>query len=323
MDPFPTTEKPLVHTCTVCGAQFASRNAVFKHVKVDHLETPAIKRPKVDEVDEPGTHVRLKADIRTAQEDDWYRVIIKPQGVATMGSVGEETVISSDALLLDPSSRTSFKKASICHRLDRDTGGLLVCSKHKPAERAIKMSFRSHKVHKRYRAIVMGKLEPAEGSIDTKLSDQDALTRYKVISCTASLQYGFVTTVDLWPLTGRKHQLRKHLQSVGHAIVGDVRYSSALHWPTHPFQFMFLWALEIDFPHPARFDASVDDHEHGSDEDEGTTIDDNDREATAVSVVRDVRPEEYPERVVVLIEEPAYYQEFRLFHEAAVRQGSQ
>ena len=168
-----------------------------------------------------------------------------------MGLSGREneTLLNSPAMMITP-KRIHYKKAIPCHRLDRATGGLVLCSKSKAAEVSLTTCFRLHEVTKRYRAIVRGRLQPLEGIINEPINGMLSETKYKVVQCTPSQQYGFVTTVDLWPLTGRRHQLRKHLMGVGHAILGDHRYSSALDWPVAPYTHtLFLWALAISFPH--------------------------------------------------------------------------
>jgi 23S rRNA-/tRNA-specific pseudouridylate synthase len=333
----------VVHSCDVCAAQFASRNALFRHIKSDHSEFPSTKKLKtsgpVSQQDTPGdanvvdNNSRNKApvEIRTVQEDEWYRVIVKPQGLASMGSTGEETLFNTAALMID-CNRITYKKAVPCHRLDRETGGVMVCSKSKIAERNIMMCFRNHDVHKRYRAVLIGKLEPAEAVINTPVSEQESSTRYKVFEYSRSAQYGWITTVDLWPLTGRKHQLRKHMAGVGHPIIGDSRYSSTLTWPQAPFQFMFLWALEIDFPHPARYNGASDSNENEelvpAGEMEATTFSLNTTDTISASIPSQgaMSPDAsisnnssacFPERVNAQIDEPLYYGEFRLFHEAA------
>ena len=317
-------------TCQQCGELFSSRNALFRHLKVDHNTN---KRQKADDGND---HEPAKVDLRIqlVQEDDWYRIIVKPQGLATMGSSGEETVMNSDQMLLENAleHKLRYKKAVPCHRLDRATGGLMVCSKSKLAESRLKTSFRDHQVHKRYRAIVFGKLEPLEGTIDLPLSDVPSVTRYKVLQCTPSEQYKYLSTVDLWPVTGRKHQLRKHMQMVGHSIIGDPRYSSALTWPEAPFQYLFLWAVEIDFPHPSHLQSSRKSGDCGGDSD-GETIELDDADASAGAIVDNddidsATPEiatatsleaveaitMHPERVSVSIDEPSYYEEFRRHH---------
>ena len=253
--------------CEVCRVCFPSRNQLFIHLKAvegdrDHgiidaairtsavVTTVEVQRPFSLTIDNINSESSPMA-IEIADEDsDWYRVIVKPQGLATMGTRGL-TVMTSPLMMLPNAIalKLPYKKAYPCHRLDQETGGLMVCSKSKAAERAIMQCFNDKLVHKRYRAIVRGRLEPAMGIIDTKISEKDAITLYSSVLCTRSAQYGWITTVDLWPITGRKHQLRRHMQSIGHFIVGDRRHSHSLDWPSECTP-MFLWALEVKFPHP-------------------------------------------------------------------------
>ena len=110
-----------------------------------------------------------------------------------------------------------------CHRLDSSTGGLVVCSKSKIAEVNLMKSFRNKFIKKTYLAIAAGRLEPNYGIIDSRIGEKDAKTLYEVVKYTRSIQYGWLSTVKLWPVTGRKHQLRRHLAELGHAIIGDRR----------------------------------------------------------------------------------------------------
>jgi len=117
-----------------------------------------------------------------------------------------------------------YKKAVPCHRLDISTGGLVICSKSKQAEVNIMKCFRNKWVKKTYIAIVSGKLEPVEGTIDNKICGKYAMTKYIVTKYTRSINYGWISTVQLCPITGRKHQLRRHMQGINHPIIGDRRF---------------------------------------------------------------------------------------------------
>lgn len=238
------------HICSLCEGEFASRNKLFKHIAAAHHSCDSDVTPKKQR--------KLKGEdfpnIDTVLEDDWFRIVVKPQGMPTQGSFADTvSLMNHDSLLLNDAikSNLSYKKAVPCHRLDRPTGGLVLCSTSHQSEVLLRGFFRHRRVKKRYRAITSGKIEPLENILDTPLKGQTAITRYRVVQHSPSATHGWTTTVDLWPVTGRKHQLRKHLQLLGHPIIGDERYSPALSWPRGEFEgLLFLWALEIEFPHP-------------------------------------------------------------------------
>lgn len=220
-------------------------------------------------------------DIKTAYEDYHIKVIIKPQGLATMGEM--PCLFRHDSLLLPGSDNPamSYKKAIPCHRLDKATGGLVVCSKSWNDEVAIRKNFSLKTARKRYRSIAIGKIEMAGdfvsnyGKIDHNVDGKSAVTYFKVVSYTNSAVYGCLTTLDLWPITGRNHQvsfndlgclmscnncltfpfkpgrlqIRKHLQSIGHPILGDELYTYSADWPTS-INKLCLWAVELAMPHP-------------------------------------------------------------------------
>jgi 23S rRNA pseudouridine1911/1915/1917 synthase len=126
----------------------------------------------------------------------------------------------------------------IAHRLDRETSGVIVCGKHREAERALKLSFEHRRAHKRYLAIVRGRIDADDGAIDAPLDRGDArdygglhlLMEVRPEGAPAQTRFEVVerkpraTLVSLEPLTGRQHQLRVHLASIGHPILGDKLY---------------------------------------------------------------------------------------------------
>eukprot|EP01034_Spumella_vulgaris_P030507 gene30507-37736_t len=101
-----------------------------------------------------------------------------------------------------------------------------------------------------------GRLDPPNGYITTPLWNKLSITRYQVLEYTDSLKYGTVSTVALFPITGRRHQLRRHLQGAGHSIIGDKRYSHSLSWPDHTDR-LFLFAVGVELPHPVDIDKVV------------------------------------------------------------------
>ena len=122
----------------------------------------------------------------------------------------------------------------------------MICSKTRKDEVTIKQLFFHRQVKKRYRAMVSGRLEPATGIIDAPVKGKVSKTRYSVVQYTDSIRNGTITTVDLFPITGRQHQLRKHLLSVGHPILGKTPSSRTLSYTpflTHLLTYMLTYTL--------------------------------------------------------------------------------
>ena len=251
--------------CVHCGATLPSRNKLFRHLE-ECKDNPRVRKlleeEEENEENEDGTGGDIDGLMASAlpvvaRHEGFYRVVVKPQGLPTMGGRlvrGEraKSAASHDSLVI--TERTVSAKvirALPCHRLDAPTGGLLVCAETYSAGVDINAAFRTRLVHKRYRAIVPGTLEPPAGKIDVPLSGKASLTEYKTVCVTPSRQYGTVTTVDLWPVTGRMHQLRRHLTELGCPILGDRRYSRPSTWP-RGLRHLLLWSLEVSFPDPSR-----------------------------------------------------------------------
>ncbi|GAA5098352.1 bifunctional tRNA pseudouridine(32) synthase/23S rRNA pseudouridine(746) synthase RluA [Wohlfahrtiimonas larvae] len=152
-----------------------------------------------------------------------------------------------------------FPDAETVHRLDLATSGLMVVALHIEAERELKRQFRERETDKTYIAKVFGILAEKEGSIDFPLIcdwpnrpkqmvsyeyGKDALTHYKVLSEDDDGN----TLIELVPVTGRSHQLRVHMMSKGHPILGDRFYAheDALKGRNR----LYLHAAELAFTHP-------------------------------------------------------------------------
>jgi len=134
------------------------------------------------------------------------------------------------------------------HRLDYSTSGLLLIAKTAGAQVFLGQRFEGRDIHKRYCAVVMGKLE-SEGQVDEPISGLPSSSRYVPVETVPSLRSGHVTRVDLYPVTGRTHQLRIHMAAIGHPVVGDPKYGQAGN--TLKGKGLFLAAVELRFPHPS------------------------------------------------------------------------
>lgn len=192
--------------------------------------------------------------------DDHLLVADKPAGLLCVPGRGEA---GRDCLSARVQQR--YPDALIVHRLDMGTSGLCVLARGPEVQRRLSMAFAAREVHKRYVAVVHGCLpglpEGAWSTIDLPLMpdwpnrplskvDQvhgkPSLTRWRALACDAAAH---TTRVELEPVTGRSHQLRLHLQAIGHPILGDALYAPP------PVQAMaarlLLHATAITLPHPA------------------------------------------------------------------------
>ncbi len=190
-------------------------------------------------------------------------VLDKPSGLLSVPGLGadKQDCLSARAQALYPD-------ALITHRLDQATSGLMLMARGADANRKLSAAFASRSVGKRYLAVVEGILAAPDdewGVIDLPISldwpnrprriiDQQngkpSVTRWRVLSHDRSKQ---TTRLALEPLTGRSHQLRVHLQALGHAIIGDTLYGRQ---PTSgPAGRMLLHAESLELQHPVSGEA--------------------------------------------------------------------
>ena len=162
--------------------------------------------------------------------DDDIIVLNKTAGLLSVAGKGKEL---SDCL--EARVKVKFRKATIVHRLDCDTSGLIVMAMHIDAHRNLSRQFEMREVKKTYIAEVVGKVEKKTGEINAPIrcdienrpkqiidfeNGRSAITKWQVI------EYKDKTTIlELTPITGRTHQLRLHMQYIGHAIIGDRIYA--------------------------------------------------------------------------------------------------
>lgn len=190
-------------------------------------------------------------------EDDDVLVVSKPAGLVVHPARGTTAETMVDELLAQRPSLRSFDpdRAGLVHRLDKDTSGLVVVAKTPAAKAVLAEQFADREVKKRYVALVQGRLTRPEGVIDAPIarhqakrlkrsvqpSGKSAQTRYRVTD-----KVDTMSLLDVWPATGRTHQIRVHLAAFGHPVVGDATYGQP-----HPgLPRHFLHAAEISFRHP-------------------------------------------------------------------------
>jgi tRNA pseudouridine32 synthase/23S rRNA pseudouridine746 synthase len=186
-------------------------------------------------------------------EDADILIVNKPSGLLSVPGRGEHLADCLSARI-----ERAFPTALIIHRLDRDTSGVMVFALTPHAQRHLQRQFEHRKTRKEYVARVSGQMQEVEGTVNLPLivdwpnrplqhvnfeHGKEAITDWKVISRQAN-----ETRVRLFPKTGRSHQLRVHMQALGHPILGDPFYASGV--DQVGYERMMLHAETLKFQHP-------------------------------------------------------------------------
>ena len=203
-------------------------------------------------------------------EDDHLLVVDKPAGLVVHPAAGNFDGTLVNALLHHCAGRLSgiggVARPGIVHRIDKDTSGLLVVAKTDRAHEGLAAQFARHGIHRLYSAVVAGLPNPSSGSVDAALARSSvnrkkmaivdggrgkrAVTHYRLVQPLRG-----ASLVECRLETGRTHQVRVHMASIGHPLLGDPVYGRAR--PEHKevlkrlnFNRQALHAAELGFVHP-------------------------------------------------------------------------
>jgi 23S rRNA pseudouridine1911/1915/1917 synthase len=179
-------------------------------------------------------------------EDDYLAIIEKPPGILVNGNKFK-TIDNALQQNLKKSSQIDAVRPRPIHRLDYPTSGLLLIGKTSSTIRALNQLFENKKIKKKYYAITIGKMN-LKGAIKTYINKKTAITNYKTIQSVKSNRFEFLNLVELSPRTGRRHQLRIHLSSIGNPILGDQEYG--IKSLILKGKGLYLHASQLDFTHP-------------------------------------------------------------------------
>ena len=198
-------------------------------------------------------------------------VVDKPAGMAVHPGPGHSGHTLVNALLAhcpDLPGIGGVQRPGIVHRLDKDTSGLIVAAKDEAAHHGLTRQLAERRMHKTYLALVDGRLQPDEALIDAPIgrdsnnrkrmrvngvAAREAQTSYRVRQ-----HFSASTYIEASPITGRTHQIRVHLASLGHPVVGDAVYGRSTKLVLR--QFLHAWRLTLDHPIDGRelsFEASL------------------------------------------------------------------
>lgn len=216
------------------------------------------------DVPEPETVEVLPENIPLdiVYEDDDLIVVNKPQGMVVHPAAGNESGTLVNALMYhcggSLSAINGVIRPGIVHRIDKDTSGLLVAAKNNEAHLFLSAQLKERKAIRKYIALVNGNIKEDRGTINKPIArhpndrkkmavvsgGREAVTHYNVLE-----RYGGYTLVECILETGRTHQIRVHMASIGHSIVGDPVYG--IKKEKYKLNGQLLHAKTIGFVHPS------------------------------------------------------------------------
>jgi 23S rRNA pseudouridine1911/1915/1917 synthase len=245
------------------------------HVTVDGAKVPGKRKMRSGEAVEVLLAPRQEESafrpeaiaLDIVYEDRNVLVLNKPAGLVVHPGSGNWAGTLLNALLHHAPALGQLPRAGIVHRLDKDTSGLLVVAKNEPAQLSLVKQLAAHTVKRTYLALARGKVAPG-GTVDAPIGrdprhrtrmavvrdGKPAITHYRVRKSLPAH-----TLLECSLETGRTHQIRVHLASIGHPIEGDRVYGGRAK-STFPRQALHAWKLEFDHPRtgkPVAFEAPM------------------------------------------------------------------
>jgi len=177
-------------------------------------------------------------------EDDYIIVVNKPAGLLTVSTYRQEKNTLTDKLTKIIQAKDKSKKAFPCHRLDRDTSGLIIYAKERYYQELVMQQFRYRQIRKKYIAFVRGSLRHNSGTINFPIENKNAITKFRLLQ----KRRGF-SIIEVEPETGRTNQIRIHFAQINHPILGERRFAFGKSFNVK-FKRLALHASEIKFIHP-------------------------------------------------------------------------
>lgn len=259
---FPGRGRNKVKAMLTRGQVVVGGRVVTRH---DHTLEPG------DEVEILNTgaieHRKINAGMKIVYEDEAIIVIDKPPGLLSIATDDEKERTAYHLLTDHVKGRDPRARVFIVHRLDRNTSGLMLFAKTPEVKNQLQQNWDEAVIERSYVALVEGQVKADEGTIDTWLKESKtmtmyvsrpgdgvhAVTHYRVMERSPQL-----SLLEVRLETGRKNQIRVHMQSIGHSVVGDKRYGAV----GNPLGRLGLHARVLSLHHPVtgqtlRFETAV------------------------------------------------------------------
>jgi 23S rRNA pseudouridine1911/1915/1917 synthase len=234
------------------------RVRVDGHMRRKRHEVQAGELIDIDDTEQLADAPTLDVRYGVAYEDEHLIVVDKPAGVVVHPARGHRSGTLSQALAGRAAGGDEPWRAGIVHRLDRDTSGLLVVAKSDDAHRALKALLAARRLKREYLALVAGAPAARAGTIEAPIGrDRRHRTLMSIDSDDPREARTHFEIVEIMPAstllrvsldTGRTHQIRVHLQSIGLPVCGDRQYGIK---DVYGLDRQFLHAARLAFPHPA------------------------------------------------------------------------
>lgn len=189
---------------------------------------------------------KLDLKLKVLFEDEYLAAIHKPAGILVSGNK-HKTIAHALAQNFKRSNLPDATAPQPVHRLDFATTGILLVGKTGSAIRALNQLFADKKVEKTYYAVAIGEMEE-HGTITSEIDGKESTSDYTVESTVDSPRFNKLNLVKVQPQTGRRHQIRKHLASIGHPILGDAEYGTE--GLILKGKGLYLHAYSLRFDHP-------------------------------------------------------------------------
>jgi len=183
-------------------------------------------------------------NIPIVYEDDWLLVVDKPSGLLVIPTPRNEKRTLTSILNDDLKSRNITYRVHPCHRLDRETSGLIVYAKGKSMQQKVMSLFKEKKIAKTYLAFVQGILLKKSGQLSHSIEGSNAITGYRVIE-----EKKDYSVVEVKPLTGKTNQIRIHFKQIAHPLVGETKFAFRKDYALRAKRTL-LHACTLDFCHP-------------------------------------------------------------------------